>query len=281
MDSKALAVLAILVLPTQAAAETTPERLVLGVVPQMSATRLAKAWVPFLDKVSKAAGIEIRFATTKDIPTFEKCLSQGTYGLAYMNPYHYVEFHDAPGYIAFAHQRGQKLKGIVVAAKTGGVANLADLDGKTLAFPSPAALGASVLPRAELALRQIQFTPQYVKSHDSVYRAVAAGLYPAGGGVMRTFDAMPGDVRSQLRIIYETKGYTPHAFAAHPRVPAELVARIADAMAALPPDAPVLQAIGMQGIDRAGDAEWNDIRELSLTRDQTDIVGGDTACPSD
>lgn len=48
-----------------------------GVVPQQSATRLARDWVPFLTAVSKRSGVDLRFATATDIPTFEACLAAG------------------------------------------------------------------------------------------------------------------------------------------------------------------------------------------------------------
>lgn len=46
-----------------------------------------------------------------------------------------------------------------------------------------AACAASVLPRAALKEVGIAFGPRYVRSHDSVYRTVAQGLYPASGGI--------------------------------------------------------------------------------------------------
>jgi len=52
-----------------------------------------------------------------------------------------------------------------------------------------------------LSDNDIEFEPNYVKSHDSVYRAVAAGLFPAGGGVTRTFNSLDPAIREDLRII--------------------------------------------------------------------------------
>ena len=50
-----------------------------GIVPQQSATKLARAWVPFIKRLSKETGVSVRFATLKDIPSFEKCLARGAY----------------------------------------------------------------------------------------------------------------------------------------------------------------------------------------------------------
>ncbi len=253
-----------------------------GIVPQQSATRLAADWVPLMRKLSEETGKRILFTTTKDIPTFEKCLSAGAYEFAYMNPYHYVVFHEKAGYEAFAHQAGAKLKGILVARKDGKVNSLDDLSGTSIAFPSPAAFGASVLPRAELRQRGISFLPQYVKSHDSVYRSVAAGLHPAGGGVTRTFNNLPGELGGQLRVIYQTREYTPHAFAAAPSVDAAVTAAVADALVRIGASSPaLLEPLGMKGFVKAQDAAWDDVRALNLSRDETEIVEGGTVCRSD
>ena len=52
-----------------------------GIVPQQSATKLVRAWVPFIKRLSKGTGVSVRFATLNDIPSFEKCLARGAYEL--------------------------------------------------------------------------------------------------------------------------------------------------------------------------------------------------------
>ena len=52
-----------------------------GILPQESAIKLARAWVPFIKRLSKETGVSVRFATLKDIPSFEKCLARGAYEL--------------------------------------------------------------------------------------------------------------------------------------------------------------------------------------------------------
>jgi len=247
--------------------------LTFAIVPQQSAMRLAEIWIPLLERLSQISNLDIRFATAKDIPTFEACLSKGAYDIAYMNPYHYITFQAISGYRAFAREKGKMLKGLIVVHRDSGARSLEDLAGMTIAFPSPAAFGASVIPRAELAARGIDFTPTYVVSHDSVYRAVAAGIVPAGGGILRTFNNLPPDIRTELKVIYETAEYTPHAFAAHPRVSDRDIAALADAMEQIGANEPaLLEPIGMSGLQRAADADWNDVRALGLTRSDTDIV---------
>ena len=269
------ALLAFLV-PTAATATEIRPSLTFGVVPQQSASRLARIWVPIADYLGEKTGVQLRFATAKDIPTFEACLAEGAYDLAYMNPYHYTTFHDLAGYQAFARQTEKRLRGLIVVRADSAYETLEELDEEPIAFPSPAAFGASVIPRAEMKSRAITIKPAYVKSHDSVYRAVIAGLFPAGGGVLRTFNNIAETDRAKLRVLYRTDAYTPHAFAAHLRVETELVDRLAGAMAAMQTDRPaLLKAIGMSGIEPAVDRDWDDVRALNLTSSQTEIVTGE------
>ena len=113
----------------------------------------------------------------------------------------------------------------------------------------------------------IAIEPSYVSSHDSVYRSVAKGLHPAGGGVMRTFLRVDPEIRDQLRILWTTEGYTPHAFAAHPAVAIGVVDRLQQAMQSMADDEEgraLLQSISIKGLTHAHDSEWDDVRNLGI-----------------
>lgn len=252
----------------QAPARADTPTLSFGIVPQQAASKLAEVWGPLLAEVGKRAGVNLKFQTAPTIPAFEERLSRGEYDLAYMNPYHYVVFHQSDGYRAFAREKDRKIKGIIVVKHDTPYNKIADLSGKTVAFPAPAAFAASILPQAEFGRLGVTVTAKFVASHDSVYRAVAAGLQEAGGGIQRTFEATAPEIRAQLRVLTETPAYTPHAFAAHPRVAPAVLARVQAAMASLAADETgrqLLEPLAMQkGFAAAEDRDWNDIRALDI-----------------
>jgi phosphonate transport system substrate-binding protein len=251
----------------QALAQEVQKSLSFGVVPQQSASRLAEEWGPLLAEISRRSGVALVFKTAPSIPVFEERLAKGEYDLAYMNPYHYVVFHAAAGYQAFAKEQDRRIKGILVVRKDSPYRKPADLVGKTVVFPAPAAFAASILPQAEFGRLKIAIDARFVASHDSVYRAVASGLQEAGGGIQRTFEAMPAEIRDALRVLSETPAYTPHAFAAHPRVPPLAVAKVLAAMATLAGDESgqsLLAPLAFKGITAAQDKEWSDIRALDI-----------------
>jgi phosphonate transport system substrate-binding protein len=241
--------------------------LTFGIVPQQSASTLAKRWTPIFQYLSDKTGEDIRFSTAKDIPTFEKRLAAGEYDLAYMNPYHYTVFQQVPGYEAIARQKDKQIKGIIVVSKGSPLKTLADLQDKKMAFPAPAAFAASVIPRSTMEQQGIHIIPQYVSSHESVYLGVARGFFAAGGGVMRTFNTAPPEVRDQLRVLWTTPGYTPHAIAAHPRVSSETVVKIKQALLGMsgdPEGVKLLKTINFKGFALAENTDWDDVRALNI-----------------
>jgi phosphonate transport system substrate-binding protein len=262
-----LGVACIIGFPVRAELPVGPKPLAFGIVPQQSASRLAEEWGPLLAELSRRSGVPLVFRTAPSIPVFEERLGQGEYDLAYMNPYHYVVFHTATGYRAFAKEQERKIKGILVVKKDSAYRKPADLAGKTVVFPAPAAFAASILPQAEFGRLKIPIEAKFVASHDSVYRSVASGLQEAGGGIQRTFEATPAEIRDTLRVLSETPSYTPHAFAAHPRVSPETLAKVLAAMASLGGDEAgqrLLAPLAFKGIAAAQDKEWNDIRALDI-----------------
>ncbi len=239
-----------------------------GIVPQQSAKQLAKRWGPVFQYIHESSGIKLRFNTAKNIPEFEKKLAKGEYDFAYMNPYHFTVFNQDPGYSALVVRRDQPIRGIVVVRKDSNIRELSDLSNTTMAFPSPAAFAASMLPRAELTKKQIPFTPKYVSSHDSVYLNVAKGIFPAGGGVKRTFNNVSPELREQLTILWVTEPYTPHSIAANPRVPSEISKKVQNAFVQMSLDkkgSELLQSLKIKnGLIAATDADWDDVRGLQL-----------------
>jgi len=243
------------------------ETLSFGIVPQQSASKLARLWSPILRHLGDKIGIKLQFKTAPNIPVFESRLYAGEYDISYMNPYHYIVAHDRAGYRAIARQKLKRIVGILVSHKNDNISDIQGLSGRTLAFPSPGAFAASILPRAFLKQRGIDFTPKYVSSHDSVYRSVQLRLYPAGGGIIRTLRSADKKVTSDLKTLWQSQSYTPHAFAVHPRVSDSRVDRLKQAMldmAKEPAGQALLARIKFKGIENGKDTDWDDIRALNI-----------------
>lgn len=264
-----LLVIACTVFPGDLFADAARQSYSFGIVPQQAVSKLAKSWIPFLRRTGELAGVELVFKTAPTIPEFERRMAKGEYDFSYMNPFHYVVFSGEQGYRAIARQQDKVIKGIFVTARDGEVQSLEDLRGKELAFPSPGAFAASILTQGFLKKEKIDFQPVYVGSHDSVYLNVASGRFVAGGGIVRTLNVAPEAVKQQLRILWTSPGYTPHAFAVHERVPPDTVSAVRAALIELSSDRDgpgLLQPLGFtSGLVAAEDGDWDDVRGLGIS----------------
>jgi phosphonate transport system substrate-binding protein len=204
-------------------------------------------------------------------PDLERRLGGGSYDIAYMNPFHYTVAADRFGWRAFARDGGQGISGILVTRDDAPYTSIRELGGAEIAFPSPAAFAATLITTAELTAQGIPFSTRFIGSHDSVYLGVRDHLFAAGGGIRRTFEMVDEAIRAPLRILWSSPAYTPHAFAAHPRIATglrEQVGRALLAAAASPEGRTALAAVGIPTLAAAEDATWNDVRQLRIPLDQ-------------
>ena len=189
-----------------------------GVVPQYDQRQLHAIWQPILGELQRRTGISFKLAGMPTIPAFEKELQNGGYDFAYMNPYHVLKPTRSGSYIPLVRD-GVNLRGILVVRKESTIKSPSELNGKTVAFPSPNALGASMMIRADLAREfKVKVSPLYVKTHDSVYLHVVKGLADAGGGVEKTLEEQEKPIRDALRVLYVSRDLPPHPVAVNPRV---------------------------------------------------------------
>lgn len=238
-----------------------------GVVPQFEQRKLYAIWQPILDELEKRTGLAFSLKTTVKIQDFEKELcTSGGFDFIYTNPYHVLRLRKTQAYQPLVRDKAP-LRGILVVAKEGPIKTLKDLDGKTVAFPTPNALGASLLMRADLErVHHIEVTPVYVKTHSSVYLHVIKGLTLAGGGVEKTLQEQDADIRNGLQVLYTTRDMPSHPIAAHPRVPAADALKVRAALLAMATDpvakqllvhVPIKQLIATSLDDYLVMADWD------------------------
>ncbi len=250
------------------AADTAPEGYSFGVVPQYNQRWLVAVWQPVLDELTRRTGLRFRLAGVPNNSDFERRLLDGEYDFAYMNPYHAMLAVRRQGYRMLVRDHAVYLYGVLVVPRDSPVRSPRDLDGKTVVFPSPNSLGASLLMRAELANKfRVRIVPHYVQTHTSVYLQVAQGLAAAGGGVQATLDSQPTPVRDRLRVIHTTTKVAPHPVAAHPRVPAAVQAKVRQAfldMGAAPAGQALLANVPIRRIGPASGGDYVGMEQLGL-----------------
>jgi len=236
-----------------------------AVVPQFEQRKLHAIWKPIVDEVARRSGIGLTLVATLTVPEFERELANGTFDFTYTNPYQILRESRQQGYVPLVRDN-VPLTGILVVAKDGPVRSVAQLDGKTLAVPSPNAIGASLLLRADLEqIHNVRMKMLNVNTHSSVYLNVANGLADAGGGVQKTLAEQDENIRNALRVLYTTRDIPSHPVSSHPRVPGparEAVRKALLDMAAtaegraLLAEVPMTQAVGASMDDYQPMRKW-------------------------
>ena len=236
---------------------------IIGIVPQFEAKKLRRIWKPILKQLEQKTGFQFKLRGAPTIPAFEKEFLAGNFDFSYMNPFHLLIANETQGYIPLVRDHSKKLQGVLVVRKDSDIKSVKDLNNKKLAFPSPNALGASLQMRAELHDKfQLNITPVYVKTHDSVYLNVYLKQVAAGGGVGKTFRKQAEKLRNTLRIIYKTTPVAPHPIAAHPRVPEEDRIKVLNALFEIANTDTGKKLLAQIPIKQLGKASMEDYRPL-------------------
>lgn len=223
-----------------AAKNANAEVLKVYVVPQYNPAQIHADWTPLLKRLSQDTGITLQLVVMPSIPKFEQALLKGLPDIALVNPYHAVMAKSEKAYRPFLRD-AKPLTGILLVRNDSPYQSIQDLNGKEIGFPAPNAFGASLFLRALLTDAKVNFVEKYLNTHGNVYRNILNGTVAAGGGVNLTLNQEPLDVRSQLRILYQTPSSAPHPLLAHPRVAAKTIQALSVALIALKQE-----AVGMQ-----------------------------------
>ena len=241
-----------------------------GVVPQFEPRKQASIWDPILTELEKKTGFKFEMVTVADIPKFELAFAAGQFDFAYMNPHHAVNAYKVQKYEPIVREGAEALFGILVVAKKGPIKSIKNLKNKTIAFPAPNSLGASLLIRADLDRKfHIKFNPLWVKTHTSAYLSVVLGSSQAAGGIMSSLRLEPIEVQDKLTVLYQTRGVPPHPVVAHPRVPKAVRQSIVKAfleMASTPDGAAMLSKIPIKKLIETSFDDYKEIKKLSLDK---------------
>jgi phosphonate transport system substrate-binding protein len=215
---------AALALSARAAA---PDPLVLAIVPNRPPVEVHRAWTPFVERLSRDAGVRIELKLYERTATFVDDCDAGVPDLVFASPNMFFVSHRKQGWLPLV--RGSaSLRGVVYVRSDSPYQSVQDLQGKTIAFVGPYNL-CSILVRSALTREgtPIEFRPEFLGSAINVAKSVLLGKADAcatlDGEVLVGAEVDPAD----LRALFKTPPVASHPLAAHPRVPAAVRERIA------------------------------------------------------
>lgn len=226
-----------------------------SVVPQLPQATIYAYYWPLLENIGKQTEICFKLKLAADIPEFEKLLETSDVDYAFMNPYHQVI--NKNRYTPLIRDSNKLLTGIIVTSKQSSIKNINDIDGKKLFLPAPNAFGASLLVRSFLESQGVKPIVKYVKTHSNVYRNSMMNPDSAGGGVNNTLRRENPGIRSQIRIIKETKGYPAHPFSSKSDLPTDEQIKVQEAWLSLGKGKANFQLLNKAQIPTPTKADYN------------------------
>jgi len=239
----------------------------LAVTPQFEHRKLFEIWKPIVGELEKRTGLSFKLITNLSLEEYEQEVRKGKPDFIYANPYLIVKENKSQGYLPLLRDR-MPIRGIVVVRKDSPIRQVSELNGKSVAFPSPNALGAGLLLRADLdQIFHVKVNPLYAKSHTSAYMHVLNGLSDACGGVEKTMQEQEKPIQEALRVIYTTREAPSLPVAAHPRIPMKIREKVRRAfldMATTPEGLKLLAKVPMKQPVSASLAEYLAMRTWNL-----------------
>ena len=103
----------------------------------------------------------------------------------------------------------------------------------------------------------------YVNTHDSVYKGISREIGDFGGGIIRTYDNFKDDEdKDKLCIVYQTKDYPSHPFAAHPKVDKKTVELLEKAFIEMPEE--LKKLLSIKEFIHTTSQEYDVIKKLNI-----------------
>jgi phosphonate transport system substrate-binding protein len=244
---------------------------VFGIHPLHNPSRLFQVYQPMIDYINEHLdGDELRLEASRNYAAYDKKLFSGYFDFALPNPYQTVVSTEN-GYRVFGKMGDDKnFRGIILLRKDSGINTVNDLKGKTVSYPAPTALAATMLPQWYLYKHGININEDtinsYVGSQESsimnVYlgKSVAATTWPLP---WHAFIKERPEVANEVFIKWETASLVNNGLVARKDIPQELVDKVGKIIFSLHTHArgkKILEAMELSKYEAADDSVYDSVR---------------------
>jgi phosphonate transport system substrate-binding protein len=227
-----------------------------------------QAWTEASQHLARLSGLPLAIELPKTQLVFERKLAKGLYDFAYVTPMQLINFGRFPGYTVLAKRKAQPLRSVIVVKKFSDYKTFALLRDKSVAMGNPLDYGGSIIPRDALKRANFAIRPVFFASQDKALDALFADQAEAAAIGSDTYDATPSEIKGQLRVVWDSPGYTPYAFVVHPRIDSYSNLRLQRALVAMIKHVEARQLLDYihvrNGFEAATDADWHDARNIDL-----------------
>lgn len=246
---------------------------IFGVHPLHNPKLLFDVYQPMIDLINdNLKGAKLRLEASRSYATFNEKLFSGYFDFALPNPYQTVEA-SKKGYSIFGKMGDdENFKGIILVRKDSKIKNVSDLKNKSISYPAPTALAATMLPQWFLQKNGIDINNDikniYVGSQESsimsVYlgKTIAASTWPPP---WESFKLNRPEIAKFLEIKWETKSLPNNGLVVKKTINKELLNKISNIIFNLhthEKGRKILEGMHLSKYEKADDTTYNVVREF-------------------
>lgn len=235
-----------------------------GVLNQQSAIATATLWNPIFQYVHNKTGITLKLKMGTTVQETDVMTARGEFDFLYSN-HNFDPLYDETHYLPLAQWGGSPLLGQIVVAADSPVKTLADLEGKTVAFPSRDAFVAYQVPAVALKQAKVSVIPVFGANQLGAAAMLQTGRADAASLNKLFSDKFQAEQKLRWRVIYQSAPWPNIPVQAHPRVPkrdADAVQRALLEMSTDPEGRALLKTLAIPGFLPVKDADYDATRRL-------------------
>jgi len=232
-----------------------PEKdvLIVGIEPQLHALTINQLWEPVVGYLEGVTGFSIRIETSKESTVFWQRVSDGHYDLVYFREAHRGVY---PSRYRTLVNSATKVRYVVAVHADSPVRSVTELDGMLIAMPDHQS-GIYEVLRQEVRNKRFRVEPEVLPNEEAVFRAVAAGLFTAGGGTEYALIASGMD--RSVRVVFQSDVFPGGSVAYNRRLSVPVVASIKSALLRM-------------NVDRDGHAALRRIRVSGFEEERSGVA---------
>jgi phosphonate transport system substrate-binding protein len=246
---------------------------IFGVHPLHNPQRLFEVYQPLVDYLNKRIpDIEIRLEASRNYDEYDNKLFSAHFDFALPNPYQTVKSTEH-GYRIFGKMGDDhNFRGILLVRKDSKINEVGDLKGKSVSYPAPTALAATMMPQRFLHDRGIDIGRDiknlYVGSQESsimnVYlkKSAAASTWPPP---WIAFAKERPEIANELKVIWETTPLVNNGLVVKKEIDPALVDQIARLIFELhttKEGRDILKPMNLSRFEKADDTTYAPVRDF-------------------
>lgn len=207
---------------------------IFAVHPLYNPQRLQETYGPLIDYLNRNLDdAKLELEASRSYEVFDQKLYNRHFHFALPNPYETINSFKY-GYRVFGKMAGDdQFRGIILVRKDSGINDVADLKGKTISFPAPSALAATMMPLYYLYTHGLDVNRDihrlYVGSQESSIMSVYMGQSAAGATwppPWQAFASRNPQVAAGLVVKWETPPLVNNALVARNDVPQKVIDQV-------------------------------------------------------